>query len=298
MNADATLVCAFAVLSARPAGAEPHAHPGHDGGGPLRVLPAGDLFLLVQDVPAAGFGEAALAQRLERPDELERVARAHHRAVETAARWGPAVPLPLATLYLTDDTAVRAVVEREAELAALLDRLRGRTEWAVKVHAATAATTSPPSDAGIRHNGDAGIRNNGTENDGTGTDRGVAGRAYLRRVSARRRTRQEEHEQALAEARAVDRELRRHAVAATRHRPQSSELTGKDAPQLLNGAYLVDDADRAAFTGALERLTAAGRLRGVEVVASGPWVPYSFARLDEQRQCAERDPEQQREVGA
>ncbi|CAL9638384.1 hypothetical protein SUDANB105_06280 [Streptomyces sp. enrichment culture] len=296
MNADATLVCAFAVLSAHPAGAEPHVHPGHDGGGPLRVLPAGHLFLLVQDVPAAAFGEAALAQRLERPDELERVARAHHRAVETAARWGPAVPLPLATLYRTDDTAVRAVVEREAELAALLDRLRGRTEWAVKVHAATAATTTAaPSDDGAKNDG---AGNDGTGTDGTGTDRGVAGRAYLRRVSARRRTRQEEHEQALAEARAVDRELRRHAVAATRHRPQSSELTGKDAPQLLNGAYLVDDAGRAAFTGALERLTAAGRLRGVEVVASGPWVPYSFARLDEQRQCAERDPEHRQEAGA
>jgi hypothetical protein len=289
VNADATLVCGFAVLPARPAGAEPHAHPGHDGGGPLRLLPAGELCLLVQDVPAAAFGEAALAQRLERPDELERIARAHHRAVETAARWGPVVPLPLATLYLTDDTAVRAVVEREAELAVLLDRLRGRTEWAVKVHAATAGTpATAPSD-------------DGTGTDGTGTDRGVAGRAYLRRASARRRTRQEEHEQALAEARTVDRELTRHAVAATRHRPQSSRLTGTEAPQLLNGAYLVDDADRAAFTGALERLTAAGRLRGVEVVASGPWVPYSFARLDERQQCARRapetDPERKREAG-
>ncbi|MFE6287242.1 GvpL/GvpF family gas vesicle protein [Streptomyces sp. NPDC057877] len=255
-----TLVCAFAVTRTPPSATGPIDAPGHDGGGPLRVLAAGDLRLLVQEVPADRFDEAALAERLNRPEELEGVARAHHRAVAAAARWGPVVPLPLGTLYRTEDAAVRAVTEREAELAALLDRLHGRTEWAVKVHAA--ADPAPREAA----------------------PGGVDGRAYLSRASARRRTRNEERERAVAEARAVDRELRRYAVAATRHRPQSERLTGTAAPQLLNGAYLVDDGQRAAFTGALERLAAEGRRGGVEVVASGPWIPYSFARLDESRQ--------------
>ncbi|MER6349151.1 GvpL/GvpF family gas vesicle protein [Streptomyces sp. NPDC001595] len=278
MTADATLVCAFAVTRSvpprtAPLGADPGAAAGHDGGGPLRLLPAGDLWLLVQDVPAAAFDETALAERLNRPDDLERIARAHHRAVEVAARWGSVVPLPLATLYLTEDTAVRAVVRREAELAVLLGRLRGRTEWAVKVHAAGTGAT-----AGSHSGGDSG---------------GVGGRAYLSRVSARRRSRDEERERALAEARDLDRELRRHAVAATRHRPQSEQLTGTDAPQLLNGAYLVDDAERASFLAAVERLAALGRRCGtVEVVASGPWIPYSFARLDEAWQYGDRHREQ------
>ncbi|CAM5728188.1 GvpL/GvpF family gas vesicle protein [Streptomyces violaceorubidus] len=40
------------------------------------------------------------------------------------------------------------------------------------------------------------------------------------------------------------------------------------------------EARRADFTAALARFTAGGH-PAVRVVASGPWIPYSFARWDE-----------------
>ncbi|MER7056941.1 GvpL/GvpF family gas vesicle protein [Streptomyces sp. NPDC000351] len=264
-SADPGIVCAFAVTRTPPDVATLAAVTGHEEGGPLRVLRAGGLCLVVQDVPAALFGEEALAERLNRPDDLERCARAHHRGVEAAAGQGPVVPLPMATLYHGDRSAEQAVVSREAVLDALLDRLRGRTEWAVKVHA-TERAKDAAADAGASADAGAGA---------------AAGRAYLSRASARRRDRQDANAKAVAEADAVDAELRRYAVAATRHRPQSERLTGRRAPQLLNAAYLVEDAERTAFTRALARLTAAGHRPAVEVSASGPWIPYSFARWDE-----------------
>lgn len=259
------LVCAFAVTRTPPDLATSAAATGHEEGGPLRVLRTGGLCLVVQDVPAALFDEEALAERLNRPDDLERCARAHHRGVEAAARRGPVVPLPMATLYRGDRSAEQAVAAREAVLSALLDRLRGRTEWAVKVHAADGAANATASDVPAD----------------SGTGAGTRGRAYLSRASARRRDRQDAHGRALAEAGAVDAELRRYAVDATRHRPQSERLTGRRAPQLINAAYLVEDAESAAFKHALARLTADGRHTAVEVSASGPWIPYSFARWDE-----------------
>ncbi|MBQ0947167.1 MULTISPECIES: GvpL/GvpF family gas vesicle protein [Streptomyces] len=256
------LVCAFAVTRTPPDPAGLAAARGHEEGGALRVLRAGDLCLVVQDVPAALFGEEALTERLNRPEDLERCARAHHRGVEAAAGRGPVVPLPMATLYRGDRTAELAVAARRPVLDTLLDRLRDRTEWAVKVHAAEAGPGAP-ADTG----GPAGP--------------GSGGRAYLSRASARRRERQGAHGRALAEAEAVDAALRSHAVAATRHRPQSERLTGRRAPQLLNAAYLVEDARRADFTAALARFTAGRPHPGVRVEASGPWIPYSFARWDE-----------------
>ncbi|MEU6812516.1 GvpL/GvpF family gas vesicle protein [Streptomyces sp. NPDC046831] len=258
-----TLTYAFAVTRTPPPAGVLAATAGHDGGGPLRVLRAGAVWVVVQDVPAPAFDETALAARLNRPDELERCVRAHHRGVGTAARRGAVVPLPMATLYRGDANAVEAVTARETALCALLDRLRDRTEWAVKVHAAEPGTASPDA-PGTGHGGEGG------------------GRAYLSRVSARRRTRQEAQERARAEAAAADRELRRYAVAATRHRPQSEQLTGRGTPQLLNAAYLVDEGERAGFIGALDRLTAGRGLAHVRIVASGPWIPYSFARPDEE----------------
>ncbi|MEU0596007.1 GvpL/GvpF family gas vesicle protein [Streptomyces ardesiacus] len=258
------IVCAFAVTRTPPDAAALAAARGHEEGGPLRLVRAGGLCLVVQDVPAALFDQEALTERLNRPGDLERCARAHHRGVEAAAGRGPVVPLPMATLYRGDPTAARAVTDRREALEALLDRLRDRTEWAVKVHAAE-APPEPAAEAGAQ----------------AGTGAGAGGRAYLSRVSARRRDRQGAHDRALAEAEAVDAELRRYAVAATRHRPQSERLTGHRAPQLLNVAYLVEDARRAAFTGALARIAAAGRRPAVRIDASGPWIPYSFARWDE-----------------
>ncbi|MFJ9724032.1 GvpL/GvpF family gas vesicle protein [Streptomyces sp. NPDC101209] len=257
-----TVTCVFAVTDTPVPDDVLARTPGHDGGGPLRVLAAGSLYLVVQDAPAAAFSEEALAERLNRPDELERCALAHHRGVETAAGAGPVVPLPMATLYLDDRNAVRAVTAREASLRALLDRLRDRTEWAVKVHGPTTAQAS---------------------GDGSGAagDVPVDGRSYLRRASARRGAEREARERALARAHAVDRELRRYAVAATRHRPQSEQLTGSNVPQLLNAAYLVDDGRRAGFVRAVGRLAREASGSAVEVTLSGPWVPYSFARPDE-----------------
>jgi len=253
-----TVTCVFAVTDTPPPDDVLSSTPGHDGGGPLRLLTAGALHLIVQDVPAADFGEAALAERLNRPAELERCARAHHRGVERAASAGTAVPLPMATLYLDDDNAVRAVSAREASLRVLLDRLRDRTEWAVKVHGPEAAHAS------------------GTTGEGP-----ADGRSYLRRASARRRTEREAREQALAQAHAIDRELRRYAVAATRHRPQSEQLTGTSVPQLLNAAYLVDDGRRAEFVRAVGELARDAARSAVRVTMSGPWIPYSFAQLDD-----------------
>ncbi|MET8223295.1 GvpL/GvpF family gas vesicle protein [Streptomyces sp. NPDC005301] len=270
---EGTVTYVFAVTRTPSSETLPPGAVGHEGGGPLRVLRAGALALIVQDVPAEDFGEAALTDRFNDPYQLERCARAHHRGVHAAAGLGPVVPLPLATLYLSDRNATEAVAAREAAVHALLDRLEGRTEWAVKVHLAEGDGDGPREDAPAAAAA--------TE------DPPAGGRAYLSRASARRRAHRVLREDALARAHEADLELRRHAVAATRHRLQNEQLTGRSAPQLLNAAYLLDDGQRAAFGETLERLRADERYRGLEIDESGPWIPYSFARLDEAPQGAE-----------
>lgn len=96
-----TVTYVFAVTRTPSSETLPPGAVGHEGGGPLRVLRVGALALVVQDVPAEDFGEAALTDRFNDPYQLERCARAHHRGVHAAAGLGPVVPLPLATLYLS-----------------------------------------------------------------------------------------------------------------------------------------------------------------------------------------------------
>ncbi|MGB8939223.1 MAG: GvpL/GvpF family gas vesicle protein, partial [Streptomyces sp.] len=101
-------VCVFAVRRGR--GPElPAELAGHEDGGPLRLIPVGALWAVVQDVPAAAYSEESLRGRLSEPATLERCVRAHHAVITAFAARAGAVPLPLATLYHSQERARAAL---------------------------------------------------------------------------------------------------------------------------------------------------------------------------------------------
>ncbi|WP_208629182.1 GvpL/GvpF family gas vesicle protein, partial [Streptomyces angustmyceticus] len=112
-------------------------------GFPVRGLRCGPLTAVVQHVPAAEFTEDAWQRRLSDRAALEHCARAHHDVVTAAAARGPAVPLPLATLYRGDERAREALGADTDRFTAVLDRIANHAEWGVKVY--VPATVRPPS---------------------------------------------------------------------------------------------------------------------------------------------------------
>lgn len=255
-------VCVFAAC---PASTAPvlSGVAGHTGGGPVRLLTAGPLAVVAQSVPAADFAPETLPERLGDPAELERCARDHHAVITAVARTAPVVPFPLATLYLSDERAVAAVAERARDFVRVLDRLRHRAEWGVKVTAAPVAPApAAPQPAAPAAPAD--------------------GRAYLARVRGRQQEREERQEVAWRTAEQVYAVVRRTAVAARRLRPQDPVLGGGGPRQLLNAALLLDHhraAELRELAGTLAADPAIARHARIEV--TGPWVPYSFARLDQ-----------------
>ncbi|WP_435176685.1 GvpL/GvpF family gas vesicle protein [Actinacidiphila sp. bgisy145] len=258
-----TATCVFAVRR----GGDPGSlagRSGHTGGGPLRLLPlAGSLRAVVQSVPAADFTQEALRRRLSDPVALERCARGHHDVVVAAAADGPVVPLPLATLFTDDRRAAEALDHQRQLFLGTLDRLAGRAEWSVKVHLGRSAGTAPAPAASRT----------------AGTARAAApgaGAAYLSRVRGRERDRQSWQDAALHVAQRVHDTAAALAVAAVRRRPHGPEVTGRDRHQVLNAAFLVDNARSAELAAAVHALR--GSFTGLEVHidVTGPWVPYSF----------------------
>ncbi|OPF72207.1 gas vesicle protein [Streptomyces antioxidans] len=228
--------------------------PGLGTGAPVRTVAAGPLTAVVQDVPAAGFDEEALRSRLSDGAELERCARAHHAVITAASALAPAVPLPLATVYLDDGRVREALGEREASLLAALDRIAGRVEWGVKVYAPTGPRPAPEASPG---------------------DGPVSGRAYLNRVRTRQYGREQRHTLALRAAERVDTVVRGLAVAARRLRPHGVEVTGRHRTHVLNAAYLLDLGRERELRAALVSLRRDET--DVQIELSGPWAPYSFA---------------------
>ncbi|MFF7183900.1 GvpL/GvpF family gas vesicle protein [Streptomyces sp. NPDC008222] len=252
-------------------------------GAPVTLVRSGPVAAAVSAVPREGFSEAALKAGLEDLEWLEATARAHHSVIEALAAHTTVLPLRLATVYL-DEARVRQMLDdREADLAALLDRLADQVEWGVKVYAEVpppSAPSAPPpaadtgaaagAEAGAEAGADAGGAEAGAE---AGAD---AGRAYLRRRRHQRQAREDAWRTAEEAVRRTELQARGLAVERTRHRPQQGGLTrGVAGENVANDAYLVPRRLSEEFR--TRMLHAADDLPGVRVDVTGPWAPYSFA---------------------
>ncbi|MER6723602.1 GvpL/GvpF family gas vesicle protein [Streptomyces halstedii] len=253
---------------------------GQAAGAPVRLLRFGSLEAVVQDVPAEMFGEEALRERLADRAELEHCARAHHAVVAAAAGRAPTLPLPLATLYLSDERARAALREDENRFRSVMGRIAGRVEWGVKVYAApgrppptrperTGPTTTAPTTTTLTATAP-------PETTSAARTNTRPGHAYLDRARGARRAREERQEAGLNAAASVDRALRDIAVAGRRLRSHDTGVTGAGRVQLLNAAYLVDEGREADLIGAVELLRTSPGYERVELEVTGPWVPYSF----------------------
>ncbi|MFD5318693.1 GvpL/GvpF family gas vesicle protein [Streptomyces sp. NPDC127098] len=254
----AVATCVFAVCrgDARP---PLDGLPGHrDAVGRVRLVAAGPLAAVVQDLPAADYAEAALRDRLGDRAFVERCATDHHRVVAAVAGACPVVPLPLATLYQGEERARQAVAREAPRFLAALDRVAGRAEWGVKVLSTGAARPAEEP-----------------------TGAPLTGRAYLDRIRGLQQDREERRNAAAEAAERVDAALRPIAAAARRLRPHEP-APGQPHRQLLNATYLVDHDRAGELAAAVAALRADPDLADrVTVELTGPWAPYSFAGLDE-----------------
>jgi hypothetical protein len=234
---------------------------GVDAEHPTRLIAHAGLAALVSDVSLAEFGEEPLLENLNDVGWLERTARAHERVLDEALARETVVPLRLCTIYHGEEQ-VREMLERErSALREALERLRGKTEWGVKVIA------------------EPGVLEENIEEPGTGEEEPAsAGRAYIETRRREARSGEQAEELAAAWADAIHEALASVAAEALRNPLQAPDLAGYEGEMLLNGVYLVDDASEERFRAAVEDQAARWSRRRVAVELTGPWPPYNFVK--------------------
>jgi hypothetical protein len=251
-----SLVYLYAVADAVPGEHVPTGVTGVDGTR-VRVIFDGRLGAVVSTVDPLHFSEEALQRNLEDLTWLAETARAHHAVVEAVWQHHPVAPLRLATVYLDDDN-VRALLRgKDAAFTAALDRIRGRREWGVKAFALA------------RLNVDADRR-------AADTDLGPGAAYLLRKRMARERgaRAQQDVRDAAAD---LHRTLSAAAAASHLYPPQDPQLSRRGEHMVLNAAYLVEESDAAAFICTVQTWNSPH----IDHELTGPWVPYSFATLEE-----------------
>jgi hypothetical protein len=236
---------------------------GVDPGYPVTTIESRGLAAVASRVALDEFGEEPLRENLNDVTWLEDKARAHEQVLEAVLKRATVVPMRLCTIYSGEDQ-VREMLGREREmLLDALERLDGKAEWGVKAIAEPGALER------------AALERSDLAADEEGASSGVA---YLNRKRREAAARVEEDEIANEWAEAIHEQLARHASDALLNPLQRPEVSGYDGEMVLNGVYLVDDAEVDDLRAAVERLQDDYRSVRLALDLTGPWPPYNFVK--------------------
>jgi hypothetical protein len=240
----------YGVMDGDTAG--PPERRGVDSAHDVELIHHAGLAALVSAVPLDEFDERGLRETLEDLDKLEVLARAHELVLDEALQVDAVVPFRICTIYASS-ARVEEMLEHEREpLTAALRRLRGMAEWGVKAYAVAGA--------------------NGAE-----AGEPVSGADYLSRKRAARAAAEGARQAVDTAVEHVHARLRERAADAVLSPPQDSRLTGREAEMVLNGAYLVGDADADDFGALVAELAARHLADGMQLELTGPWPAYHFS---------------------
>ena len=226
-------------------------------GEPVRAVANAGLTAAVGTVGLDEFGEEGLRRNLEDLDWLAATARAHDAVIAAIARFGPVVPMRMATVYLDDHRVSRLLEARHDDFVIALRHVTARAELGVKAYA------DPEVLAG------------GQESAEQAAGEKMSGTAYLMRRRKALAANDDAFRIAAEYAERIHSRLLGHAVDGKRKPAADRSLSNRKDWTVLNGTYLVDTAEIDAFTAlvaAVDRDTP-----GIELEITGPWPPYSFA---------------------
>ena len=243
------------------------------GGKPVRALPAGNgAWLIVSDVPAARYDEAALAAGLQNLDWVGRRAMAHEAVVEHFLTAPAVLPMQLFTLFTSDARALEHIARDRRRVERILTRLERQQEWGLRLSfdergalQAVEDQHRPPSPKGP---GAPGSRRRRRAAD---TESGAA---YLARKRDLLDVTRGQLTAARREADRLYRAMSREATEARRR--TATEQATPGSRLLLDAAFLVPSRRANAFRGSLRRRARSLSGSGLVVSLTGPWPPYNF----------------------
>src|SRR5688500_10269857 len=189
---------------------EPAVDPAEPG---LEVVDVDGIRAVVRAVDVADYEGERLEEHLRDPSWLEAAVRDHERVVEGLLDAGPVVPMQFGSIFSTDGGLESMLETHLPQFEALLDAVRERDEWGVKLRVDLAAAAR----------------------DLVSATAPTGGRAYLER----RRDEQQAVERALEEATAVATHVHERLALVS---DDAATIAGRRAPDgqppIPNGAYL------------------------------------------------------------
>jgi len=245
----------YCLVQARKAPDLRAAPKGLPGAGAARALDAGGgLWLVAADAPLDRYGAEPIERGLRDLSWVSACAVPHEAMVEHLSRLGTVVPMKLFTLFRSDARALQHVLKQRRSIDRLLERLRGREEWGVRVSFDEIAARERAHTLAQRES------------------KGAPGAAFL----LRKKKEQDAQKEVLVRARERADQIF-DALAAF------ADEARRRAPPAAPGVRVVLDAAVLIAHGQVKRFQQRARAEakklakdGYALVLTGPWPPYNF----------------------
>lgn len=231
----------------------------------LEIVSRDDLGAVVSLVPMSDYSEDALQERLGEAAWTALRAMRHERVLEHFARRASVVPLRFGTIYLQRAGVEKMLAEREVELRAIIERLRGREEWSLNIYSDRAKLMQAVAHLSAR------LREL-EQRAGAASP----GQAYLMRKKIDAMRADEARIEMKSKVEEIERDLKSLSTSATRLRVRKDEA-GEHGELVGRLAFLVERKRFPEFRAEAERLARDCADSGFQLELTGPWPCYSFA---------------------
>jgi hypothetical protein len=232
---------------------------------PVRVAKSGRIGALVSRLPGSGYSAQDIESNSGEVAWVSPRAMAHDRVLTWAQEHGGVIPLPMFSLWGSEDALSRSLADQASELARVVDRVSGADEFGLRVHRRDdvmigAIDDLDPQIAALRREVRA----------------APPGQRYLleRKVADLGKGAVRAASQRMAQ-RIFD-ELRAFARDALSRPPVPEAGRVPDATLVLNAAFLVDRKRLDEFRAAVGAHVRDYQPRGLAFDFTGPWPPYNF----------------------
>lgn len=230
----------------------------------IQVIEGNGLYAVVGRVSSSEFSEENLKKNLCDMKWVEsRVLQQHKTVQETMANC-TVIPFKFATIFKTEEKIKIILEEHSREFREILEELKGREEWGIKVYCDLERLKASLEEAEE-------IRRIKGE-----MSQASAGKMYFLKKKKNSLIEGMLTEKIHGYGMESFEILRKQSRDARINKPLPKEATLRKHDMILNAAFLVDKTKITDFIGSIDHLKKRYFPGGLDFDCTGPWPPYNF----------------------
>lgn len=239
----------------------------------LKSLVFGDFHLVVKFVSSEEFSEDNFKRNLSNIEWLETNAREHVEVINILMAQNTVIPFKFGTIFLTEVSLKKFITDYSDSLFENFHHIEGKEEWSVKIYCDRKSLSEQIDEL---------------SDETAALEKQIMasspGKAFLLKRKKSELTENEMDRICKSFGQNYYDEFKKLSVSTNLNNLLPKEFTGREDTMILNAAFLVSKTKVNDFINTFDTLRERDGNSGFFIETTGPWPPFSFIYIKENRQ--------------